>query len=113
MCFFAVVAVYQQTHPEYAAYLYLMAPISLVILNPIAFVMMEIGKERDNNAIETHADLTPKPPHSNLRMAFKVVKGIATNPIVFMTALGIIGNAIFKHALPPFLSGILKVCTMF
>ncbi|KOX79026.1 hypothetical protein WN51_10074 [Melipona quadrifasciata] len=35
-------ALYGQTHPEYAAYLYLMAPISLAILNPIGFVLLEI-----------------------------------------------------------------------
>ncbi|KOC62245.1 Integral membrane protein GPR155 [Habropoda laboriosa] len=37
-------ALYGKTHPEYAAYLYLMAPISLAILNPIGFVLLEIGK---------------------------------------------------------------------
>lgn len=39
-----LVAIYGQTHPECPAYLYLIAPISLVILNPIGFVAMEIGK---------------------------------------------------------------------
>ena len=33
-----VEAVYGKTHPNYVGYLYLMAPISLVILNPIGFV---------------------------------------------------------------------------
>ncbi|OAD54808.1 hypothetical protein WN48_06007 [Eufriesea mexicana] len=37
-------ALYGKTHPEYTAYLYLMAPISLAILNPIGFVLLEIGK---------------------------------------------------------------------
>jgi hypothetical protein len=110
-----VVAVYQQSHPEYAAYLYLMAPISLAILNPLAFVLMEISKEKDSSShqVATHQDLSPKPPHSNLRMAGRVVRGIMTNPIVFMTTLGIVGNFIFHHHLPEFLSGILKVIYLF
>ena len=41
---FLVAALYSKTHPEYAAYLYLMAPISLVFLNPIGFVLMEVSK---------------------------------------------------------------------
>ncbi|XP_077290669.1 integral membrane protein GPR155 homolog anchor [Arctopsyche grandis] len=102
-----IVAVYQQSHPEYAAYLYLMAPISLAILNPLAFVLMEVGKERESCLRPvTDAD---KPPKSNFRLALKVFNGIVTNPIVFMTSLGIIGNAIFHHNVPVFLSGILKV----
>jgi len=37
-------ALYKDVHPEYASYLYLMAPISLAILNPIGLVLMEISK---------------------------------------------------------------------
>lgn len=50
-------ALYDRSHPDYPAYLYLMAPISLAILNPIAFVLMELGKRQEvteakNKAIE-------------------------------------------------------------
>jgi len=37
-------AIYGETHPEYAAYMYLLAPISLVILNPIGFTILEISR---------------------------------------------------------------------
>lgn len=37
-------ALYKDVHPEYASYLYLMAPISLALLNPIGLVLMEISK---------------------------------------------------------------------
>lgn len=37
-------AVYSETHPDYIHYIYLLAPISLVILNPIAFVLLEINE---------------------------------------------------------------------
>ena len=37
-------AIYGQSHPEYASYMYLIAPISLVILNPIGFIILEVGR---------------------------------------------------------------------
>lgn len=42
MC--AVQALYQNTHPEYLNYIYLISPISLLILNPIGFTLMEIHR---------------------------------------------------------------------
>ena len=41
-------ALYKDIHPEYASYLYLMAPISLAILNPIGLILMEIAKISQN-----------------------------------------------------------------
>lgn len=41
-------ALYKDVHPEYASYLYLMAPISLAILNPIGLILMEIAKIAQN-----------------------------------------------------------------
>ena len=35
--------------------------------------------------------------------------GVATNPIVFMTALGIMANFIFKQKVPSYLDNILTV----
>jgi hypothetical protein len=34
---FAVASLYHKSHPEFPSYLYLVAPISLVFLNPIGF----------------------------------------------------------------------------
>lgn len=45
---FTVMALYKDVHPEYASYLYLMAPISLAILNPIGLILMEIAKIAKN-----------------------------------------------------------------
>ncbi|EFN74449.1 Integral membrane protein GPR155 [Camponotus floridanus] len=90
-------ALYGKTHPEYAAYLYLMAPISLAILNPIGFVLLEIGKRRVEE-------------HSNCRdMVCSIMKGVVLNPVLFMTVLGIIGNLIFNHSIPRLLAAILEV----
>ena len=89
-----VEAVYAKTHPNYVGYLYLMAPISLVILNPIGFVLMEIGRQQDDNA-------------SKWNRIKSVVKGVITNPIIFMTVLGVIGNFIFQGELPAVIDGFL------
>ena len=48
-----VIALYGASHPEFPAYLYLLAPISLAILNPIAFVLMEIGTKIKKMSIVT------------------------------------------------------------
>nr|XP_012148953.1 PREDICTED: integral membrane protein GPR155 isoform X4 [Megachile rotundata] len=90
-------ALYGATHPEYAAYLYLMAPISLAILNPIGFVLLEIGKRYDENH------------RSYKNMIYSIIKGIALNPVLLMTILGILGNLIFKHVIPSVLATVLDV----
>lgn len=90
-------ALYRSTHPEYAAYLYLMAPISLAILNPIGFVLLEIGKRRAEENVPCWS------------MVFSVMKGVALNPVLFMTILGIVGNLIFSHVIPLCLAAILEV----
>ncbi|KAL0101575.1 hypothetical protein PUN28_019012 [Cardiocondyla obscurior] len=92
-----ICALYGKTHPEYTAYLYLMAPISLAILNPIGFILLEIGKRRTEE-------------HTSYRnMVYSIVKGIMFNPVLFMTVLGIVGNFIFSHSVPNLLAAILEV----
>ncbi|XP_015437374.1 PREDICTED: integral membrane protein GPR155 [Dufourea novaeangliae] len=90
-------ALYGKTHPEYAAYLYLMAPISLAILNPVGFVLLEIGKRRNENH------------RSYKNMVCSIMKGIALNPVLFMTVLGIVGNLVFSHVIPCALATVLDV----
>ena len=57
-------ALYGQTHPEYPNYLYLLAPISLAILNPIGCVLMEVDKVKSN--IDEHSNTieSEDPPSS-------------------------------------------------
>jgi len=79
-----------------------MAPISLAILNPIGFVLLEIGKRR----VEEHANFR--------NMVYSVIKGVLLNPVLFMTVLGIVGNLIFAfttsdHKVPRLLASILEV----
>lgn len=110
-----VVALYKNTHPDYPSYLYLMAPISLAILNPIAFVLLEIGKRKEHNEqngmlINDFSDSSSGSIRKEkLKLIGQVAKGIILNPIILMTLLGIIGNLIFKHHIPTYLGGILQV----
>ncbi|KAJ8716183.1 hypothetical protein PYW08_013468 [Mythimna loreyi] len=101
-------ALYQKTHPEYALYLYLMAPISLAILNPIAFVLMEINKQNDQTPVIT-IEGQSKWCVCSIKLLKQIAKGIAFNPVVVMTVLGIFGNAAFKHQLSIYIEGLLEV----
>ncbi|OXU22582.1 hypothetical protein TSAR_001784 [Trichomalopsis sarcophagae] len=94
-------ALYGSTHPEYSAYLYLMAPISLVALNPIGFVFLEINKRHQSEENRLNG--------TNLDMFKAIAKGVALNPVLLMTVLGIIGNLIFSHNLPAIILVVLEV----
>ena len=113
-----VAALYLKSHPEYPSYLYLMAPISLVILNPIAFLFMELGKRKlQNSSVNDAADSTvlDRPSQaipkikSSTSIALNILVKVLFNPVVLMTTLGIVGNLVFHQQLPVILEGILKV----
>ncbi|KAF7286570.1 hypothetical protein GWI33_004610 [Rhynchophorus ferrugineus] len=89
-----VAALYRNTHPEYASYLYLMAPISLAILNPISFVLMEINK-KNNLTRDEEATLT-EISHINSNVSRHKQRWI-------------LGNFIFQHNVPLYLAEILNV----
>ena len=95
--FIIVKAIYQELHPEYVNYLYLMLPISLVILNPIGFILMEVQKQR--GAVHSI---------SKLKIAFAAFKEVVTDPIVFMTFIGLVGHFIFHGHLPSVVDQILS-----
>ena len=84
-----------------------MAPISLAILNPIGFILMEIGKVRSTIELtsntseieERFASQSNSQPANFLHKIFNVqnkryrtclqiIKGVVTNPLIFMTVLG-------------------------
>ena len=74
--------------------IYLVTPISLLFLNPIGFILLEIDKE---NRREKHTS-------SHLASVVEVFKGLLKNPVVVMTILGILGNFFFSSAPPPHLA---------
>lgn len=83
-----LLSLYQNTHSSYPSLLYLIAPIQLLVLNPIGFFMLEIYKHFQDDSNSHRSPFT------------SVIKGIFSNPIVAMTALGIIWNFAFHHTVP-------------
>lgn len=82
-----------------------MAPISLAILNPVAFILMELHKQRENSQTVVNSQ-----PHlRKLKMFIQLCKGIIFNPVLIMTILGIIGNIALKHQLSVYIEGLLDV----
>lgn len=58
-----VEALYGSTYPEYLQYIYLVAPVSLMLLNPIGFALCEVQKWRQ----------TSQSQHSKLDIAGVVI----------------------------------------
>lgn len=52
---FVVDALYRSTYPEYLQYIYLVAPVSLMLLNPIGFALCEVQKWKQ--ASHSHSTL--------------------------------------------------------
>jgi len=86
-------AVFGKEH-VYVSYLYLAAPISLLVLNPIGFIMLEASKKTEQKK-------------SIFKSLLLVVKGLAVNPIVSMTFLGVVANLVFQGHPPEFLKFLL------
>ncbi|KAL1467216.1 hypothetical protein MTO96_042324 [Rhipicephalus appendiculatus] len=58
-----VESVYGRSHSDFADYLYLVAPLSLVLLNPIGFFMAELqGLRSQQRYTEVPVDATPQKP---------------------------------------------------
>ncbi|ELU07844.1 hypothetical protein CAPTEDRAFT_121915 [Capitella teleta] len=94
-----VSALYADSHPHFVDYLYLVAPISLVFLNPIGFTFLEINKARSPE----------ERSQTKCKTAANVFLGVVSNPIIFMTVLGIGGNFAFNKKLPEVLDKIFQI----
>ncbi|XP_077866732.1 lysosomal cholesterol signaling protein-like [Saccoglossus kowalevskii] len=93
-------ALYAKTHPEFVNYLYLFAPISLAILNPIGFIFLEIQRSRSMDAEDQQAAW---------KVAWNVTKRSIANPVLIVVFVGVIFNYIFQGAVPIFIKDILKL----
>ncbi|KAF8766610.1 integral membrane protein GPR155-like [Argiope bruennichi] len=100
-----VASLYGSKRPLYPGYMYLIAPTSLLFLNPLGFILMEAQKNKD--AI----DLASKKSVGGT--IFKTIGNVSwnilRNPIVFVTLLGVFGNFLFHGGLPSVLFGILQI----
>ncbi|KAH8286404.1 hypothetical protein KR054_008655 [Drosophila jambulina] len=116
-----VMALYKDVHPEYASYLYLMAPISLAILNPIGLVLMEISKiVKNKEEVTRNPPLCPEtcPAEQMAKrnrclgersiLVFNTIVALFFNPLLLMTLLGVAGGFLFPHGLPEMVSSTLR-----
>jgi len=87
-------AVYKQSHPEYGRYVYLIAPISLAILNPIGMFLIELQKRLDEQ--RKHRGKS----WNYFQLITTIFRNICQNPIILCTLLGVIFNQIFEQNLP-------------
>ena len=85
-------------------YLYLLAPVNLVALNPIGLALMEIDKHMHSG----HGGGSGQ--RSTKRTCFRIIRGIVTNPIIYMSVLGMIfGTFVFAgQPVPPVISHFLQ-----
>ena len=105
-----VQATFNQRSNEYLlSYVYLAAPISLAIVNPLGFALLEYQKAKDE-AISTpkYETVTNKNRVLIRKIVFNTVKGIVTNPFVFMIVFGIAFNFILEKKLPIWADGLFK-----
>ena len=81
--------------PEVCKFIYLLAPVNLVFLNPIGLACMEI-----NQQVNTPRDQNSQPAtagNSKKTMVLRIIRGIVTNPIIVMSILGmLVGTFVVK-----------------
>lgn len=112
-----VQALYHTAHPEFPSYLYLMAPLSLAILNPIGYVFLELSsvkksssqRTQDDDPLTTQRQINNQPGPNRISLMLEALKSIVCNPILFMTVFGVIGGFALKDGLPVLVSGVLDV----
>ncbi|XP_061915460.1 lysosomal cholesterol signaling protein-like isoform X1 [Entelurus aequoreus] len=87
-------ALYRSTYPEYLQYIYLVAPVSLMLLNPIGFALCEVQRwKQAGNAQQNSAGVVAV-----------VVLQVLKNPIVFMVVVGIASHFALGQRIPAVLS---------
>ncbi|ERE71971.1 integral membrane protein [Cricetulus griseus] len=97
MATISVEALYQTTYPEYLQYIYLVAPISLMMLNPIGFIFCEIQKSKD----------TQNASQNKVKIVGLGFLHVLQNPIVFMVFVGIAFNFILDKKIPVYMENFL------
>uniref|UniRef100_A0A673FMA8 DEP domain-containing protein n=1 Tax=Sinocyclocheilus rhinocerous TaxID=307959 RepID=A0A673FMA8_9TELE len=88
-----VEALYRNTHPEYLQYIYLVAPVSLMVLNPLGFAFCEVQRRRTGEPQQ----------QSKLQVLGLVLLQVVKNPIVFMVVIGVISHFLLGQKIPAFM----------
>eukprot|EP00730_Choanoeca_flexa_P001954 TRINITY_DN10854_c0_g3_i1.p1 TRINITY_DN10854_c0_g3~~TRINITY_DN10854_c0_g3_i1.p1 ORF type:complete len:747 (+),score=216.08 TRINITY_DN10854_c0_g3_i1:117-2357(+) len=84
--------------PPVSKYLFVIAPVSLLIINPICLVLTEISATK-------HGLRGDAPPTSTLKLAIKVL----SKPVVSMVILGLVLNPAFGGQPPTFIKSVFAV----
>lgn len=99
-----VQSIFGNAQSSYPGYMYIIAPLSHVLFNPIGFLLMEAEKARTQHFIRS-----PLSGCNYHQIILSVFCGVAKNPCVIMTVLGIAANFLFSGYLPYIVERILKM----
>ncbi|XP_072179487.1 lysosomal cholesterol signaling protein-like [Diadema setosum] len=91
-----VKALYENSYPQIMQYIYILAPVNLMFINPWGFLSLEANKSTSSEHRRHKAYI-----------AWVILKGLLTNPIFITVPIGIIFNFALSQRLPVFLEGIL------
>ncbi|XP_071479654.1 lysosomal cholesterol signaling protein-like [Diadema antillarum] len=91
-----VKALYENSYPQIMQYIYILAPVNLMFINPWGFLSLEANKSASNEHRRHKAYI-----------AWVIMKGLLTNPIFITVPIGIVFNFALSQRLPVFLEGIL------
>ena len=94
LCWFSFTR--QETHPEYADYIFLVAPVVLCGLVPLGIVLMEIQKGAKEKASSSSSSSSTSSKLAST--VWSIIKGAFGNPLVLVTLIGLLGNLIFTAA---------------
>jgi predicted permease len=119
-------SLYTAEHPSWVDLLFLMAPISLVLLNPLGFLLIGYGLDTGSATLPPEVTTTisfavgmdmpgPRNPSTatgttTLDTCGRVLKRVVTTPLVFWTFAGVLSNLCFGPGLPQtidFVTGLL------
>lgn len=78
-------------------YLFLIAPVQLVLINPIGYVMMDLSSIKQPSI---QADSSTSPPPPLVVRLLKTVVRVLISPVVLMSALGVVANFALRRTLP-------------
>lgn len=121
-------AIYDESHPTYTTFVFIVAPVNLVCLNPIAFLLLErykshvassvseadrdtplLGCEEEQGSPSTDSKVDVNPVSKSKEEQPEPLKGsplariavnVITNPIVLMTVLGVAYNLALGTTVP-------------
>lgn len=93
------VSLYRDKNKNFPDYLYVLAPLQLVLINPCSIFMMDFYKVKQ----QFHSSRALRPLH----MIAKVSKRTFFNPIIIMTFAGIAWNFVMGPSIPVILEGLI------